>query len=180
MIHSKRGSKMLRFVTIAAGICFSAFASLAMGPGWVPYQNDRFGVELRMPAGVFQRHRAAQSGDGDLFTTPDGRAKLLVGAFENIDRHTPATYQRFLTKESYPGLRVDYAPVGRTWAVLSGALGERMVYEKVMFSCGGRVINSFALVYPTRERASFDPLVEAIEDSFRPGNARCDDHASAN
>jgi hypothetical protein len=55
-----------------------------------------------------------------------------------------------------------------------------MIYEKVMFSCGGRVINSFALVYPIDERQFFDQIVEAIEDSFRPGLARCRDHASAN
>jgi hypothetical protein len=97
-----------------------------------------------------------------------------------VDGHTPATYQRVLTQQSYPGLRVDYAPVGRTWAALSGTLKDRMVYEKVMFSCGGRIINSFVLVYPTSERGAFDPLVEAIEDSFRTGTARCDDHASAN
>jgi hypothetical protein len=112
--------------------------------------------------------------------TSDGRAKLLVGAIENLDDHSPATYQRFLTRQSYPGLRVDYAPVGQNWAVLSGSRGSRMIYEKVMFSCGGRVINSFALVYPLDERQFYDPIVEAIEDSFRPGLARCHDHASAN
>jgi hypothetical protein len=171
---------MLRFITMAAWTAIAAGPCLAQGFGWVPYQNDRFGFELRMPAGVFQRHRAAQSGDGDLFTTSDGRAKLLVGAFENADRHTPASYQQFLTDQSYPRLRVDYAPVGRTWAALSGTLGEQMVYEKVMFSCSGQVINSFAMVYPIRERDFFDPIVESIEDSFRPGLARCDDHASRN
>jgi hypothetical protein len=54
-----------------------------------------------------------------------------------------------------------------------------MVYEKVMFSCSGAVINSFALIYPLEERQLFDPIVEAIEDSFRPGLARCGDHAAA-
>jgi hypothetical protein len=175
------GRKMLRSIVIVICIGWSTVAAMAQsGLGWVPYQNDRFGFELRLPAAVFTDHTAAQSGDGDLFTTSDGRAKLLVGAIENIDDHSPATYQRFLTRQSYPGLRVDYAPVGRTWAVLSGSRGGRMIYEKVMFSCGGRVINSFALVYPIHERQFFDPIVEAIEDSFRPGLARCRDHASAN
>jgi hypothetical protein len=133
-----------------------------------------------VPADVFTKHRAAQDGDGDLFMTADGRAKLLVGAIENVDNHSPSTYQRFLARQSYPGLRIDYAPVGGSWAVLSGTQGERMIYEKMMFSCGGRVINSFAMVYPISERQFFDPIVEAVEDSFRPRSARCGEHASTN
>jgi hypothetical protein len=88
---------MLRSVIIALCLGCSAVAGIAQsGLGWVPYQNDRFGFELRMPAAVFTDHRAAEAGDGDLFATSDGRAKLLVGAIENVDDHSPATYQRFL------------------------------------------------------------------------------------
>ncbi len=81
-------------------------------------------------------------------------------------------------EESYPGLKIDYAPVGQRWSVLSGTRGDMMIYEKVIFSCGGKVINSFALVYPIAERMFYDPIVETIEDSFRPGAARCDQHAA--
>jgi hypothetical protein len=42
-------------------------------------------------------------------------------------------------------------------------------YEKVMFSCGGRIISSFALIYPISSKAMFDPIVEGIEKTFRPG-----------
>jgi hypothetical protein len=171
----------MRSLVVALSILLMASAGLAQPRhGWIPYHNDRFGFELRMPAEVFIDHRPTAAGDGDLFMTPDGRAKLLVGAFENLDDHSPASYQRFAASQSYRGLQVDYAPVGRTWAVLSGTLGPRMVYEKIMFSCGGRVINSFAMVYPVSERRFFDPIVEGIEDSFRPGLRRCAGHASAN
>ena len=37
-----------------------------------------------------------------------------------------------------------------------------------MFTCGGRLITSFAMVYPSAQRHIFDPVVERIEDSFRP------------
>ena len=172
---------MLRSLVIAFCLSASAFAVAAQDRvGWVHYRNDRFGFELQVPAEVFTDHRAAQAGDGDLFATSDGRAKLLVGAFENVDSHSPSTYQRYLARQSYPGLRIDYAPVGRSWAVLSGTRGEQMIYEKMMFSCGDRVINSFALIYPIGERQFFDPLVEAIEDSFSPDSSRCGEHASTN
>ena len=146
--------------------------------GWTPYKNPRFGLQMRYPAEVFTQHRTSQAGDGDLFTTADGSARLLIGAFENTERHSPASYQRFIARESYPGLQADYSPVGAGWSVLSGTRGDTMIYEKVMFSCSGRVINSFALVYPIDER-HYDPIVEGIEDSFRPGIAGCDEHAAS-
>jgi hypothetical protein len=47
-----------------------------------------------------------------------------------------------------------------------------------MFSCGGSVINSFAMTYPIAERQFYDPLIEVIEDTFRPGSQGCDEHAT--
>ena len=35
--------------------------------------------------------------------------------------------------------------------------------------CSGRLINSFALIYPADKRYVFDPIVERVEDTFRPG-----------
>ena len=46
-------------------------------------------------------------------------------------------------------------------------------------TCGGAVISSFALVYPIAEREFYDPIVEDIEDSFRPGAVACDRHAAS-
>jgi hypothetical protein len=81
------------------------------------------------------------------------------------DRFTPRSYQALIARKSYPRLRIDYAPVGRSWAVLSGAVGQTMIYEKIMFSCGGAVINSFTMTYPIAQRRFYDPLIEPIEDT---------------
>ena len=91
----------------------------------------------------------------------------------NTDGLSPASYQRFAARYSYAGMTIDYAPIGRSWTVLSGIRGDTMVYEKAMFSCGGRLINSFAMLYPVEERRFYDPMVERIEDCFRPGNEGC-------
>ena len=145
--------------------------------GWTEFRNERFDLALHYPAEVFVSQRSSDSGDGDLFETLDRKGRLLVGAIENTERFTPRSYQTFIARQSYPGLRIDYAPVGRSWAVLSGTVGHTMVYEKIMFSCGGAVINSFAMTYPIVERRFYDPLIEAIEDTFRPGHQGCNDHA---
>jgi hypothetical protein len=137
--------------------------------GWVPYVNERFGFSFRYPAGVFEPERRSETGDGAVFVTGGGQARLLVGAFENADGHSVASYMKYIRRESYSGYRVDYAPRGQTWFVLSGENDQNVFYEKVMFSCRGRIISSFALIYPIASKAMFDPVVEGIEKTFRPG-----------
>ena len=65
----------------------------------------------------------------------------------------------------YDGL--TYRPRGRSWFVLSGYRGDQIYYES-----GGRVVNVFAMAYPIAQRQLFDPVVERMEDSFRPGGRR--------
>jgi hypothetical protein len=143
---------------------------------WVPYVNDRFGFSFRYPAGVFEPERATEAGDGEVFAGVRGHGRLLVGAFENADGHSVASYMNYIRRESYSDYDIDYAPRGQTWFVLSGENNQNVFYEKVMFSCGGRIISSFALIYPAASKAMFDPVVEGIEKTFRPGQ-NCGPHA---
>lgn len=138
--------------------------------GWTSYRNERYGFSFSYPAAVFAFDRASERDDGLAFESPDGGAKLLAGAFQNDDGHTVESYRRYIANKSYGGAGVDYAPRGRNWFVLSGERDGGMYYEKVMFSCGGALINSFALVYPVAERGFYDPIVERMENSFRPGS----------
>ena len=141
--------------------------------GWTEYRNERFGFVMQYPATVFASHRVSASGDGELFETPDGEARLLVGALPNRDHFTPSSYQDFIAQQSYPGLKADYAPVRGTWTVLSGTMDDTMIYEKAMFSCGGSLISTFALTYPVAERDFYDRIVEGVEHTFRPGLQGC-------
>jgi len=62
---------------------------------------------------------------------------------------------------------------------LSGEGNGKTFYEKVIFSCNGRVINSFAMIYPTAQSVLFDRVVEGVEKSFRAGSANCPDVGTA-
>ena len=110
-----------RFVLLLI-VLFGAFPAAAFPQqsdlGWTEFRNERFGLALRYPAEVFVSQRSSDSGDGDLFETPDCQGRLLVGAIENTESFTPRSYQSFIARQSYPGLRIDYAPVGQSWAVL--------------------------------------------------------------
>jgi hypothetical protein len=163
---------LARVLALVLVVAIPALAAAARD-GWVPYINKRFGFSFRYPADVFKPERTSERGDGELFV--GGEARLLVGAFENSDGHTIASYMSFIRRDSYSKYPVSYAPRGQTWFVLSGETSQNVFYEKVMFSCGGRIINSFALTYPVAAKRVFDPVVEGIENSFQPGPS-CSSH----
>ena len=160
----------LRALTLVVGLISLLGSSAAHAAlDWVPYVNARFGFSLRYPANLFEPERRSEAGDGQVFASIRGRGRLLVGALENSDRQTVGSYMNVIRQQSYAEYKVDYAPRGATWFVLSGQNDRDVFYEKVIFSCSGRIINSFALIYPVESKREFDPIVEGIEKTFRPG-----------
>lgn len=169
MIDSaNEASRLKSALCICALLAVSVPVSAQSELGWQHYQEPGAGYALRYPADVFKPDPSKTSPAGRVFVTGDGSARLLIGSLENVDQHTPASYQKFISSESYDGARIDYAPVGGSWTVVSGTRDDKTFYQKVIFSCAARTISTFALTYPTSEKAFFDPIVEEIEDSFKP------------
>ena len=158
---------------LTAAIGLSAAASLAQDRAELAvYRNDRHGFSLSYPKTQFLALPAATE-DGRIFVSQDGGARLLAGALPNVDGKSLRAYRDFVLNESYPGAVVDYAPVRDTWFVLSGTRNGTIFYQRVTFTCGGRVINSWALLYPATERALYDRIVEQVARSFRTGEGNC-------
>lgn len=158
-------------LTAVAGVCAPAVmaqdrAELAV------YRNDRHGFSLSYPKAQFLALPAA-SDDGRIFVSQDGNARLLVGALPNFDGKSLRAYRDFVLSETYPGAVVDYAPVRDTWFVVSGTRNGNIFYQRVNFSCDGRVIKSWALLYPAAERAVYDRVVEQVARTFRAGDGNC-------
>jgi hypothetical protein len=163
---------LMRSIALSAGLLlFGAHQAAQAAPSqdWTEYRNDKFGFSLEYPAGVFVVERTAEAGDGQVFVARDANARLLVGALVNDSGFTPGTYQDYIARRSYGEYQISYRRLGGYWFVLSGERQGTIFYEKVIFSCGGRVINSFAMIYPAERRDVFDPIVEQVEKTFRPG-----------
>ena len=137
--------------------------------GWSTYRNQRYGVEIAYPGGLLAPAGGRATEGGQLFQSRDGDARLLVGALSNDDKFTLESYRAFVKTETYGGARFDYERIGRNWFVVSGRRGALHFYQRVAFSCGGRLITSWAMTYPDAQRRRYDPLVEVIARTFKPG-----------
>lgn len=169
-----RGNGFLPGLSVAVAVVLISSSANA-GPRfdeWTTIKNERRGFAIAYPAGVFEQTAEPKSDDGRVFTSKDGKAKLLVGAFENDQNNTLDEYRQFLLDEQYSGATLDYAPVRKKWFVLSGTRNGQIFYQRVSFTCGGQLINSWAMLYPEDERETYDRVLEAIARTFMPGAGR--------
>jgi hypothetical protein len=79
----------------------------------------------------------------------------------------------FLVIHDQPLYEAWPSPCGRRLAASSWRENWRLGYT-VDYA---RLINSFALIYPIASKREFDPIVEGIEKTFRPGQD-CGRHAA--
>lgn len=149
-----------------------AAAARARLDTWATVINARHGFEIAYPIDVFEQKEAPKTDEGGVFISKDGKAKLLVGAFENADHQSLDDYRKFLIADQYAGAKIDYAPVKARWFVLSGERNDETFYERVSFTCGGKLINSWAMIYATSAHKTYDPVVEAVTRIYTPGAGR--------
>ena len=165
-------------LTFAVGLVSLIGQAHAQESEWLEHRNAKYGFHLMYPGKIFKLERESEAGDGQVFVSEDADARLLVGALVNESGFTLGAYQDHVARESYGKYKVTYRPLGKSWFALSGEGDGKIFYEKVIFSCSGRLISSFAMIYPKERRDVFDPVVERIENSFHAG-ATCERAGSA-
>lgn len=141
---------------------------------WTNVKNVRTGLTISYPADIFKEK--AIEPEGQVLVSRDGHARLLIGGFVNETGTSVDEYRRQLLQDNYRGVEPDYAPRRKTWFVISGTVGTMTFYERVTFTCSGRFINTWAMLYPASERMFYDRIVEAIAPTFKPGtgtSGRC-------
>jgi hypothetical protein len=148
--------------------------TVAATPNWISARDDSLGFRFSYPRSLFAP--APVEGDEQpsfhYFASRDAEAELMVGAWDDSSGQTPEEFKRWVMANAGGYDDLTYSPRGRSWFVLSGYRDDLIYYEKVLFSCGGRLVNIFAITYPQNQRALYDPVVERMEDTFQAGN-RC-------
>lgn len=171
----KRGMRIFLAGLVFAGGAASAATLVSARSAlstWATIQNERHGFAIAYPVDVFEQKDAPNTDEGRILVSKDGKAKLLVGAFENSDNQTLKDYREYLISSQYAGAKIGYAPMRERWFVLSGERNGETFYQRVSFTCGGKLINSWAMLYPSEASATYDRVVEAVARSFMPGAGR--------
>lgn len=137
---------------------------------WQTQQDPEFGFRFSYPKNIFQAEKF-EPPSFHYFASASHEAKFVVGAWENSDGQTPEELKRWMLANGKAYDDITYEPRGRSWFVVSGYRGERIFYQKVVFSCRGRVANLMGISYAVADRRTFDPVVERMEDDFKPGRA---------
>lgn len=158
---------LLLFLTGAA----SSGAHAATSP-WLSERDAGLGFKYSYPRALFSRIEGDGKPSFHYFASQNSEAKFLVGGWNNSQHQTPEGFKRWLVANVGGYDELTYRPRGRSWFVLSGYRGDSIYYEKVMFSCGGSLVNVLAITYPVDQRELYDRIVEHMEDTFKPGR-RC-------
>ena len=135
---------------------------------WETYRSERFGYSLLFPGGMLEQRAETPDGRGVELRSKDGVVRLKALAVDNSDNISIGEYRAAILREFSASNQLKYGPMGQSWFVLSGARGDSIYYQKVLFACGGRIINAFALTYPEQQKREFDSVVTTIEKNFRP------------
>ena len=163
----------MKSLTLATLIYLGAITDAsAATPQWVVERDDELGFQFTYPRHLFQPTEGEGRPSFHYFVSSDAEAKFMVGAWNNEAGQTPGEFKRWLLANTGGYDEQTYVPRGRSWFVISGYRDDAIYYEKVMFSCAGRIVNVLAISYPKESRRLYDPIVEQMEDSFRPSR-RC-------
>ena len=167
-------------VIAAAALLSASLPAVAVGEqlhDWATIHNAQFGFSIAYPVDVFRPKPNPHDNEGRVLISPKGDAKLLVGAFPNDGEASLADYRAYILEQNYAGAQLDYDRMSSKWFVISGVHDGRMFYQRVSFTCGGKLINTWAMVYPVAERRLYDRVVEAVAKTYSPGagaSGECD------
>jgi len=148
----------------------AAGVSSRKASNWTLYRSSRFGFAVRYPADVFASAGESDDDNVHILVSQDGRAVLRIFAAENVAGATLARYRRLLIAQRYSSATIDYAPQHHLWFALSGIRGGETFYERVTFSCNGRSIHGWEMIYPATERRFYDRIVEKVHRTYKYSN----------
>lgn len=127
------------------------------------YTNNRYGYVVAWPKQYLTGQGESDSGDGQIFSSPDGQARLACWAYFN-DVLGESISQAYAQAIQEAGAQVSYKHLGKDFFVISGVRDGMIYYRKTLLTHG--VQASFELSYAAQLKAAFDPIVKDVARSF--------------
>jgi hypothetical protein len=139
---------------------------------WETYRNPTYGYAIALPGAPFAVEERPDK-QGVTLIDIAGRGQIDVYGAENAENLSPREFETVLG-EAERIREVTYARRGKSWFVLSGYYhredddsDDLIFYAKFMFSPDRSRFAGFEASYPEGDRSRWDPIIEAMEDSFR-------------
>jgi len=168
------GDPIRLIAVIAVGLPLLVCAIPALAADWERYANPRFGTSAEVPVDGFAPDPAPENGDGQGWTSTDGKGQILVFGSFIIVAETFDGYRNFqMSAAQEDGLDVTYSAGGKNWYTFSGTHGDDIIYEKAVLSrdCSTPIANHIYLKYPANQRARYDPIIRRMAKSLRGGRS---------
>ncbi|KAF0234683.1 MAG: hypothetical protein FD177_520 [Desulfovibrionaceae bacterium] len=127
------------------------------------YTNHKYGYVVAWPKKHLTGQGESDSGDGQVFSSPDGQARLACWASFN-DVLGESIGQAYAQALQDAGTQVSYKHLGKDFFVISGVRDAMIFYRKTLLAHG--VLASFELSYAAPLKAAFDPIVKDVARSF--------------
>jgi len=159
------------YALIAAGLIV-ACCSVALANGWTTYVNPRFGTRAEVPLNGFSADRPPENGDGQSWTSADGKGRISVYGSFIVVAETFRGYREFtLNTARADGVTITYSAGTGDWFAYSGTRGSVIVYMKALLSkdCTAPIAHHIYLRYPATQRKRYDAIVTRIANSLRAG-----------
>jgi hypothetical protein len=152
------------FVTAAKPAQNDSDSTVTSAAGkFLSYVNNKYNFSVDYPAS-FAGQGEPDAGDGQVFISPANDARLTASAsYCGAGLYSPA---RFLADhQQNSALKVTYSRQTKTLAVVSGTIGTRIFYDKLISN--GVQCAKFRLEYESAQREQYDALVARIAASLK-------------
>ncbi len=156
------------FSFVLISFAFLIQGAAAQTGAWTSYDNDRFGTTADVPPG-WTAGPPPDNNDGLVFTSPDGKARLIISGILNVDDSVDAAFQSYEVPNA--GEVITYKHRSGNSITISGTKGAQIFYGKHLLSCHNQIWNSIYLEYPAATKASFDMIVARVAKSLKPGKS---------
>lgn len=132
------------------------------------YTNSRFNYSIDYPPNILIPKGEAPNGDGQIFESPDGQARMIIYGTHNVlEQSIQDVYRKESQDASTPQItkQVTYKRQKDNWFVVSGYIGPKIFYQKTFLS--NDMFKSFYIEYPVSQRHLYDPILSRLGRSFK-------------
>ena len=131
------------------------------------YSNAKYGFSITVPDMLEVGREEPDAGDGMRSHSADQKADFTAYAGFLLDSSFAAEVKGNISQEEGGGWKVSYRKLGnKKWATYSGAKNGRIFYVRSIPSCHGGAIALYRLEYPAADKAKYNPIIKALNDSF--------------